>query len=127
LRPLQIEPTVKTPKINFDPEKGVLLMSGRSMPENVLDLFEPILDWVEEYCKYPADTTTLIVKLEYFNTSSAKCILELLRFLEKARMSNNNILVKWFYETDDEDMLETGEDFSEIVRVPFELVPMPPD
>jgi hypothetical protein len=50
-----------------------------------------------------------------------------LRFLEKARMSNNNILVKWFYETDDEDMLETGEDFSEIVRVPFELVPMPPD
>jgi hypothetical protein len=38
LRPLQIEPTVKTPKINFDPEKGVLLMSGRSMPENVLDL-----------------------------------------------------------------------------------------
>jgi hypothetical protein len=82
LRPLQIEPTVKTPKINFDPEKGVLLMSGRSMPENVLDLFEPILDWVEEYCKYPADTTTLIVKLEYFNTSSAKCILELLRFLD---------------------------------------------
>ena len=127
MRPLQIEPTVKTPKIDFNSEKGVLMMSGRSIPENVLDLFEPILDWVEEYCKQPAMNTTLIVKLEYFNTSSAKCILELLRFLERAQMPDNKILVKWYYETDDEDMLETGEDFSEIVRVPFELVPLEPE
>jgi len=66
--------------------------------------------------------TTVEVKLEYFNTSSSKCILDVFKKLEIIHKARNDVEIKWYYEEDDEDMLEAGEDYESIIRVPFEMI-----
>jgi len=68
----------------------------------------------------PVSATTFDVQLEYFNTSSSKCLVEIFRRLEK--IGNQSISVNWFYEEDDEDMQESGEDFKEIIDLNINLI-----
>jgi len=113
--------TNKTPKITFKPKSGLLEISGKSIPENSALFFDPVIEWINEYVDKPANTTTMIIKLEYFNTSSSKYLVEIFRKLEILFKRGNKVLIKWFYEEEDEDMLESGEDFKEIIQVPVEL------
>lgn len=116
-----LNPTPKTPKINFEAERGVLEISGRSIPENSIDFYKPALDWVEEYIKEPASETTLVVKLEYFNTSTSKCLIEMFRKLESI-VEKSSVKIEWHYEEEDEDMMESGKDFQHILKIPLELI-----
>lgn len=117
-----IEGTQKTPAIEFDPQKGVLEIKGRSIPENSIEFYKPIVDWLEEYSGAAASKTLVNVHLEYFNTSSSKCILDVFKKLESIHKSNNDVQINWYYEEDDEDMLEAGEDYESIIRVPFKMI-----
>ncbi|MFC2123744.1 DUF1987 domain-containing protein [Bacteroidota bacterium] len=116
-----LEETSKTPKIIFKPKSGLFEISGKSIPENSAQFFDPVISWINEYISNPAATTTMIIKLEYFNTSSSKYLVEIFRKLEVLVKSGKEVLIKWFYEEEDEDMLESGEDFKEIIKVPVEL------
>lgn len=62
------------------------------------------------------------MQLEYFNTSSSKCILDVFKRLEPIRSAGNEVTVLWHYEADDEDMLEAGEDYSGIINIPFKMI-----
>lgn len=120
---LTINPTQKTPKINLDAESGNLLIEGRSIPENSVDFFQPVYDWIDAYAESPKKNTTMDVKLEYFNTSSSKCILKVLKKLENMNAANKSqVAINWYYEADDEDMLEAGQDFDVIIGIPFKMV-----
>lgn len=112
----------KTPLLKFDASSGVFEISGRSIPENSIDFYKPLLNWIDEYVKQPNDSTTLSVKLEYFNTSSSKCLVELFRKLENI-VGQSKIKVEWYYEEEDEDMMESGQDFQHILKIPLELIP----
>jgi hypothetical protein len=61
------------------------------------------------------------IQLEYFNTSSSKCILDVFKKLEAIYKSGNEVVINWFYEEDDEDMLEAGEDYQSIIKIPFKM------
>jgi hypothetical protein len=122
MEPLFIEGTQKTPAIDFDPTKGTLEIKGRSIPENSIEFYKPLVDWLEEYSDKPATKTVVNVHLEYFNTSSSKCILDVFKKLESIHKSNNDVQINWYYEEDDEDMLEAGEDYESIIRVPFKMI-----
>jgi SiaC family regulatory phosphoprotein len=112
-----LEETSKTPKLSFDQKTGKFLMSGRSIPENSIEFYRPLFEWLDDYVKIPSDKTIFDIKLEYFNTSSSKCLVEIFRRLEK--ISDNSVVINWFYEEDDEDMQESGEDFKEIIDIPI--------
>ena len=118
---LTIEPSVKTPKVDFQTATGILEVEGRSIPENSTEFYRQIFDWLDAYVESPSGNTVFNFKLEYFNTSSSKCILDVLRKLEKIHKNGKNVVVKWFYEEDDEDMMEAGENYQRIVSVPIEL------
>jgi hypothetical protein len=60
------------------------------------------------------------IKLEYFNTSSSKCILDVFKKLET--VGGTNMTINWYYEEDDEDMLEAGEDYQAIINIPFKMI-----
>ena len=62
------------------------------------------------------------VQLEYFNTSSSKCILDVFKKLESIQKGKQEVIINWYYEEDDEDMLEAGEDYESIIRVPFKMI-----
>ena len=112
----------KTPTINFDGETGVLEFKGRSIPENSVEFFAPLNNWLEEYESHPKKETVIDMKLEYFNTSSSKCILDFFKRLEKINGNQTNVCVNWYFEKDDEDMAEAGEDYEAIVSLPFKII-----
>jgi len=117
-----IEGTSKTPQVEFSSENGKLLIKGRSIPENSIEFYKPLIDWIGEYAEKAQDSTVVNIQLEYFNTSSSKCILDVFKRLEQVRNSGKTVAVKWFYEVDDEDMLEAGEDYQAIIDLPFEMI-----
>lgn len=121
MEPINIEPSVKTPKISFDDGSGALEIEGRSIPENSTEFYKPVFEWLDAYIDAPSANTEFAFKLEYFNTSSSKCILDVLRKLEKLHINGNKVVVNWFYEEDDEDMKEAGENYQRIVSVPIHL------
>lgn len=118
---LIINDSIKTPTVLFD-ITGILEIKGKSIPENSLEFYRPVFEWLDIYSQSPAPKTELKISLEYFNTSSSKCLLDILRRLETINLSGkSNVKVLWFYDADDEDMMEAGEDYQALVKVPFEL------
>lgn len=117
-----IKETAKTPSINFDPEHGFFEIRGKSIPENSIGFYSPVLEYVDGYCTRPAEKTVLNVKFEFFNTSSSNRIHALFKKFEKIYQDNSEVLIRWFCENGDENMLEAGEDFRTILHVPFEIV-----
>lgn len=117
MKDLIIKETEKTPSVSLS-TNGVLKIEGRSIPEDAAKFFKPLLDWTKEFT---AEEIRVDIKLEYFNTSSSKFILEMLRLLENNK-SNNNILVNWFYEEGDLDVLESGQYFESIIGIPFKYI-----
>ena len=118
---LIINDSIKTPTVLFD-ITGILEIKGKSIPENSLEFYRPVFEWLDIYSQSPAQKTELKISLEYFNTSSSKCLLDILRRLETINLSGkSNVKVLWFYDADDEDMMEAGEDYQALVKVPFEL------
>ena len=118
---INIESTSKTPKVDFHVGSGVLEIAGRSLPENSTEFYKPVFDWLDQYIEESNSNTSFNFKLEYFNTSSSKCILDILRKLEKLHKTGKSVVVNWYYEEDDEDMMEAGENYQRIVSVPIEL------
>ena len=116
---LKMVGTPKTPEIDFN-VGGELLLKGRSIPENSVEYYAPLMSWIENYGENPKADTTVHVKLEYFNTSSSKCILDVFKKLES--INGTNVSIKWYYEEDDEDMLEAGEDYDAIIDLKFEMI-----
>jgi hypothetical protein len=119
---LFIEGTSKTPNVKFDANQGLIEIKGRSIPENSIEFYKPMVDWLDKYSKSPKSQTKVNVQLEYFNTSSSKCILDVFKKLETIHKANNQVQINWYYEEDDEDMLEAGEDYESIIRVPFKMI-----
>ncbi|MFZ0280708.1 MAG: SiaC family regulatory phosphoprotein [Bacteroidales bacterium] len=122
MEPIIIEGTPKTPTIKFDATEGVFEIKGRSIPENSVEFYKPLVDWLDSYKESPLGKTVVNIKLEYFNTSSSKCILDVFKKLEAIHKAKNDVEVNWYYEEDDEDMLEAGEDYESIIRVPFKMI-----
>jgi hypothetical protein len=116
-----LEGTNKTPQLDFNSNEGRFLIAGRSIPENSIEFYKPLFEWLDNYVNQAKSNTILDVKLEYFNTSSSKCLVEIFRKLEALQQKNDNVLINWFYEEDDEDMQESGEDFQEIIDVKIVL------
>jgi len=117
-----IEGTPKTPSVHFDSTSGILQLKGRSIPENSIEFYKPLVEWLDEYASKPQPKTAVNIQLEYFNTSSSKCLLDLFKKLESMHKGGSDIMIKWYYEEDYEDMLEAGEDYQSIINIPFKMI-----
>lgn len=116
---IRIEGTAKTATVNFIQAEGLLEIKGRSIPENSIEFYKPLIDWIEVYSKSPQESTNVNIQLEYFNTSSSKCLLDLFKKLESI---SGQVTINWYFEEDDEDMLEAGEDYEAIINLPFKMI-----
>lgn len=114
---IKLAATPKTPFVHF--RQGELTLKGRSIPENSLEFFKPLIDWIDAYKASPSAETIVHVQLEYFSTSSSKCLLDLFKRLENI---DSKVTIHWYYEQDDDDMLEAGEDYEAIISVPFKMI-----
>ena len=99
----------------------MFLLSGRSIPENALDLYAPVLAWVRAYVNEPANHTHLEFKLSYFNSSSTEHLLEVFQLLKSVSEKGHRFTCKWYREADDEDMEQIAQDFMALTNMQFEL------
>ncbi len=121
---LVIESTSLTPGIKFDGELGQFELKGRSIPENSLEFYQPVYEWLDAYLENPKEKTVVNVQFDYFNTSSSKCILDILKRIDRLDDMGKDVLIKWYYDENDEDMMEAGEDYSDLLESPFEIMVM---
>ena len=129
---LLIDPSDFSPKVLFDPAKNQFEISGESRPENTSKFYVPILQWLEQYQNVlywekdkfgQGAARTFEFKLDYFNSTSAKFIMDMLMQLDKMAQEGYEIKAKWFYDKRDEDMKESGEEFSKLLKkLPIEFV-----
>ncbi|HOB84818.1 MAG TPA: DUF1987 domain-containing protein [Bacteroidales bacterium] len=132
---LKIEPTHISPTIRFIPDLNDFLISGMSAPEDVRALYYPVIEWMDKFnselisgnYKIFSETNPMILKIDlnYFNSASAKFLLDILLELKKIRESGTPVVVEWYYEEDDIDMKEAGEDLSELVEMELKYIIKP--
>ena len=123
---LHIFGSSKTPEIDFDPADGVLLIKGRSIPEDSMAHYKPLMAALLQYSKEPFGRTRVELYLEYLNSSSSIRIFDILTKLEGIHESGRSkVSVNWCYDEDDLDMLETGEAYSEMINLPFTMQEVP--
>ena len=115
-----IDKTADCPYVNFS-EDGIIDIEGRSITEDVFSFWQPLLEWVTEYCKKPAEFTSVSIYLEYTNSSSNKYINEILRRLEECYSNGHRLLINWKYEEDDESIFQLGKDLEAISKLPFKF------
>jgi len=117
---LLIEQTDDSPRIVLDPVDKLFEISGKSLPEDVLDFYQPVLDWLNAYRKEPDSKTIFNIRLIYFNTASSKMIMDIFLIFEEMVEEGHEVLIKWHSNQKDEDMQEAGKEFEEMIAVPFE-------
>lgn len=115
-----IDKTPDCPYVNFS-EDGILEIEGRSITEDVFSFWQPLVDWVEQYVKTPADITKVVFFLEYTNSSSNKYINEMMKHLETCALNGCKVEVVWRYEEDDESILMLGQDLDALISIPFQF------
>jgi hypothetical protein len=122
MQPLKIEQTDDSPFVELDREKNRFEISGKSLPENVVEFYTPVLNWLKLYKPDPGPRTEFNFRLIYFNTASSKLILDILMIFEEMVAEGHEVLVRWHSQKTDEDMQEAGREYEEMVDVPFEHI-----
>lgn len=119
---IYIKGTTETPMISFDEKNKYLLIEGRSISENPSEFYKPLIIKLKDYIKLPLGKMEIDFKLEYFNTTSSLVILDVLKHLQTLNTEKNEIVINWYYDKGDDDILEIGEDYSTILNHPFNLI-----
>ena len=122
MEPLILKGTEDTPSITLDIINNQYEISGRSLPEDVVFFYQPVLDWINLYSENPGKEMTWKIRLEYFNTASSKIILDILMALEEIKEKGTNVIIQWHYDKNDNDMMEAGEEYKDLVGLAFELM-----
>ncbi|MBQ2321660.1 MAG: DUF1987 domain-containing protein [Bacteroidales bacterium] len=102
--------TNRTPTVSF--QNGNLAISGRSYMENSVEFYAPIKKLVDEY----NGPINVEIGLDFFNTSSSKCLMDLLTLIDKKCVSGHECKIRWSYKADDEDMKDSAEEFRDVLR-----------
>ena len=110
------------PTVCLDKENNTFSISGRSIPENAIAVYSPIIDWWRDYILAPNPTTLLDLNFEYINSSSMKQIAKLLAMLDAIPASQSKVTVRWHYNTDDTDSKLQAERLAKMVKFSIEII-----
>ncbi|HWQ66903.1 MAG TPA: DUF1987 domain-containing protein [Methanospirillum sp.] len=120
---INIPATKSSPRVFFSEEEKIFTISGESYPENTFAFFEPIFSWLHlELPRY--DDIRFVFNISYLNSSSTKCILDMLDLLGAAEKGGCRVSVVWYYEAENERALDIAQEFEEDVEIPFEIIPL---
>lgn len=126
---LIIKETIATPRIEFDVTKNIFELQGCSRPEDVRDFYAPVILWLTDFknsvddnlkSKHLDNPLVFKFKFDYFNSSSAKFILDILVLINQIHMLGLNMKIDWYFDENDDDMKEVGEELSEVVDFQFD-------
>ena len=119
---LYIEQTVESPAVIIDEEVGLVEIKGNSTMENPVSFYQNLFNHLAKFLEDKDKDLNINFRLEYFNTSSSKWIFQMLKILEGSYKTGKKININWICEEDDEGMLEAGEDYHSLLKMPFHII-----
>lgn len=124
---LIIEPTEYSPSVNFNTSTLHFVISGESRPENCGKFYTPVVNWLttfeQEFGAKPQSSITFVFKFDYFNSTSAKFIMNLLQIIKKIDAAKKHkVKIEWYYDEMDEDMMDAGKEFCEAAELEFDFI-----
>lgn len=119
---LEREATESSPALWLDAMTGTMRIDGESYPENSMEFYRPVLDWMAAYLDRGAQSLRAELSLSYINTGSIKCLMDIFDTLEDAYRAGRRVDVLWYYDTANPRAREAAEEFREDVSFPFEIV-----
>jgi SiaC family regulatory phosphoprotein len=120
---IEMSSTRSTPQVVLDPFKGEIALVGDSYPEDALQFYSPILSWAKNFLATSNLKVNLHIDLNYINSSSTKCLLNLFDVLEKAFLAGRAVEIFWYFDQENDVAQEIGEEFKEDYKLPFNFVP----
>jgi len=120
--PLIIDKSTKTPQVIFDPANNFFEISGRSLPENVVKTYEPVLQWIDQNVGKLKNGVVFNFRVDYLNSASAKMVSLILTKLEEFYKSGIGIEIKWYYNLDDDDIQSEGEIYAKLKKYQSSLL-----
>jgi len=121
LKNIYIEATSKTPEVDFDSLTGNLILSGRSIPENATELYDPLYKWINQYTADPCQVTNLRLNLEYFNTASSIWIAKIVKTLSRMDKPDNLLYIHLYFNIEEFDNMET-EDIKDAISPVVDII-----
>jgi hypothetical protein len=118
---LHILPTENTPEFIFSPD-GMMRIKGRGLFQNTTEAIEQIMRWIDNYLDNPAEKTYVIIAFEYLNSFSTTILVSILRKMSKVILHSEQLVVQWYYEEDDEDIIERGEYIASTFNIPIVFI-----
>ncbi|MGD9504912.1 MAG: DUF1987 domain-containing protein [Syntrophobacteraceae bacterium] len=119
---LRLEATASTPLVLFDPGAGVFEIRGESYPENSMEFYRPVVDWLVDYLDGFDGRFVLTVDTPYLNSSSVRYMMDLLDALESVHGAGKNVAVEWFCDEENERAFETAKELGEDMSFPFNII-----
>jgi len=119
MEPLLIKATDDTPEIILNKSKGIFIIAGKALPEDVIEFYSPVFSWLEQYVANPNDETLLQIKVMYFNSASQRALNEIFSILSRLNVKGKKVDIDWYYSEDDDEMRDAGHEYAEITNLPF--------
>lgn len=119
---LILEGSNDKPTVNLDKENGYLFIGGSSLPENVLEVYVPIIEWINQYIIEPNPNTEIEFYFEYLNTASSQMIMRILEKCLELKPQCDTLSIKWCYTAGDLDMRDFGQEMAELTNYPINII-----
>jgi hypothetical protein len=110
-----------TPEITLDKTKCIFEIKGRSLPEDVIEFYSRVFSWLEQYVSDPNEESVFKISIDYFNSASQRALNEIFTILSRIPLKGKKILVEWYYFSEDDEMRESGHEFAELTKLPFQF------
>jgi hypothetical protein len=118
---VHIEPTNKTPEVTLNP-KGFVKITGRAIDESRTKFSEQMIEWIDAYLQNPANLTEVTIALEYLNSYNSIILASIIRQIYQVSQQSKKIVIKWYIDQDDDDLLERGRYIASTFNIPIEFV-----
>lgn len=129
MQKLFIPATQISPEINFSPDENIFYIKGISAPEDVRGLYYPVIEWFRLFIDSLLEGRSknrklrMQIDLEYFNSSSAKFLLDIFIEMKRLHPARIEAIVEWVYDEEDYDLKEAGEDIASLIEMEFDYIP----
>jgi len=119
---LKIDKRIDSPMVLADGQSGYFEVNGKSLPEDAVEFYKPLENYVQEYVKSPQQKTTINLKLEYLNTSSSKKLLDIIGYFEALPSQGYEVELNWYHRDEDQDMIDEGVEFAHMTSLKVNFI-----
>ncbi len=120
MKRLEIPASNNTPHILLDADANVLLIEGKSFPEDSKEFYREVIEWMDELKTTQPKELKICFNLFYLSSSSIISVKQFLMKTVELSNAGTKTTIVWSFDEDDDDIKKTGEDYQKLTKLNFE-------